>query len=56
MPQPVVVSNRLHNVPEQGIYSWDPGAHFGIYKPDCFWVDSSAPTTNQAMTAMSKSG
>jgi peptide/nickel transport system substrate-binding protein len=46
VPQPVVVSNRLHNVPEQGIYSWDPGAHFGIYKPDCFWVDGSAPTTN----------
>ena len=21
------------------IYSWDPGAHFGIYKPDCFWID-----------------
>jgi len=46
VPQPVVVSNRLHNVPEQGIYSWDPGAHFGIYKPDCFWVDSSVATTN----------
>ena len=46
VPQPVVVGNRLHNVPEQGIYSWDPGAHFGIYKPDCFWVDSGAATTN----------
>ncbi|HUL09300.1 MAG TPA: ABC transporter substrate-binding protein [Candidatus Acidoferrum sp.] len=46
VPQPVVVSNRLHNVPEKGIYSWDPGAHFGIYKPDCFWVDDSAATTN----------
>jgi peptide/nickel transport system substrate-binding protein len=46
VPQPVVVSNRLHNVPEQGIYSWDPGAHFGIYKPDCFWVDSGTATTN----------
>jgi peptide/nickel transport system substrate-binding protein len=46
VPQPVVVSNRLHNVPEQGIYSWDPGAHFGIYKPDCFWVDGAAATTN----------
>jgi peptide/nickel transport system substrate-binding protein len=46
VPQPVVVSNRLHNVPEQGIYSWDPGAHFGIYKPDCFWVDAGAATTN----------
>ncbi|MGP1394846.1 MAG: ABC transporter substrate-binding protein [Inquilinaceae bacterium] len=36
--QPVVVSNRLHNVPETGIYSWDPGAHFGMYRPDTFWV------------------
>jgi peptide/nickel transport system substrate-binding protein len=46
VPQPVVVSNRLRNVPEKGIYSWDPGAHFGIYKPDCFWVDDAAATTN----------
>jgi peptide/nickel transport system substrate-binding protein len=35
--QPVVVNNRLRNVPEDGIYNWDPGAHFGIYKPDGFW-------------------
>ena len=27
VPQPVVVSNSLHNVPEDGIYNWDPGAH-----------------------------
>jgi len=24
-------------VPADGIYNWDPGAHFGIYKPDGFW-------------------
>ncbi len=36
--QPVVVSNRLHNVPEEAIYSYDPGAHFGVYHPDLFWV------------------
>ena len=35
--QPVVVSDRLRNVPADGIYNWDPGAHFGIYKPDGFW-------------------
>ena len=39
--QPIVVSNRLHNVPEQGVYSWDPGAQFGIYHPDQFWFDPS---------------
>jgi peptide/nickel transport system substrate-binding protein len=35
--QPVVVRNTLRNVPEKGIYNWDPGAFFGIYRPDTFW-------------------
>ena len=39
--QPVVVSDKLHNVPEEGIYNWDPGAFFGIYKPDGFWLDTA---------------
>jgi peptide/nickel transport system substrate-binding protein len=38
VPQPVVVSNKLRNVPEEGIYNWDPGAHFGMYHPDSFWL------------------
>ncbi len=38
--QPVVVSNRLRNIPEKGIYNWDPGAFFGIYKPDHFWFET----------------
>ncbi|MEX2642951.1 MAG: ABC transporter substrate-binding protein [Acetobacterales bacterium] len=37
VPQPVVVNSRLRNVPEKGVYNWDPGAHFGIYRPDTFW-------------------
>ena len=40
--QPVVVSQALRNVPEKGIYNWDPGGHFGIYSPDTFWFDSAA--------------
>lgn len=35
--QPVVVRSTLRNVPAEGIYNWDPGAHFGIYRPDTFW-------------------
>lgn len=35
--QPVVVNNRLRNVPTEGIYNWNPGAYFGIYRPDTFW-------------------
>ena len=37
--QPVMVINGLHNVPTEGIWNWDPGAHFGIYSPDIFWFD-----------------
>jgi peptide/nickel transport system substrate-binding protein len=37
--QPIVVNKKLRNVPEHGIYAWDPGAQFGIYKPDGFWFD-----------------
>jgi peptide/nickel transport system substrate-binding protein len=36
--QPVVVNQRLKNVPKKGIYNWDPGAFFGIYRPDSFWL------------------
>ena len=35
--QPVLVDLELHNVPVTGIYNWDPGAHFGIYRPDTFF-------------------
>jgi peptide/nickel transport system substrate-binding protein len=44
--QPVVVSNKLRNVPTEGIYNWDPGAFFGIYHPDTFWLAPSG--TNEA--------
>jgi peptide/nickel transport system substrate-binding protein len=49
--QPVVVNNRLRNVPTDGMYNWDPGAHFGFYKPDGFWWDKSAvPAASAALT------
>jgi peptide/nickel transport system substrate-binding protein len=35
--QPVVVKNGLRGVPENGVYAWEPGAHFGIYSPDTFY-------------------
>lgn len=37
--QLVVVSNKLKNVPEKGIYNFDPGAYFGMYHPDTFWLE-----------------
>jgi peptide/nickel transport system substrate-binding protein len=42
VPQPVVVSRLLRNVPEKGIYNWEPGAHFGMHRMDTFWFDTGA--------------
>lgn len=39
VPHPVVVNRHLHNVPLRGYYDIEPGAYFGIYKPDTFWFD-----------------
>jgi peptide/nickel transport system substrate-binding protein len=49
--QPVVVNGKLRNVPEGGMYNWDPGAHFGMFKPDGFWFDNkAAPAASAALT------
>jgi peptide/nickel transport system substrate-binding protein len=39
VPQPVVATKALRNIPEEGIYNWEPGAFFGIYRPETFWLD-----------------
>jgi peptide/nickel transport system substrate-binding protein len=36
---PVVVSNKLHNVPVEGISSFDPYGYFGLYEMDAFWME-----------------
>jgi peptide/nickel transport system substrate-binding protein len=43
VPQPVVVHKRLRNVPANGIFNWDPGAHFGIYRTDLLYFDGPPP-------------
>jgi peptide/nickel transport system substrate-binding protein len=35
--QPVVVTAQMRNVPEEGVWSFEPGAYFGIYLMDTFW-------------------
>lgn len=39
--QPVVVSRNLRNVPQTGLYSFEPGAFFGLYMPDTFWFEDT---------------
>jgi peptide/nickel transport system substrate-binding protein len=53
--QPVVVNALLRNVPTDGMYNWDPGAHFGLYKPDGFWFDHAAsPAASAALTGQTR--
>ncbi|MEO1089499.1 MAG: ABC transporter substrate-binding protein [Pseudomonadota bacterium] len=35
--QPVAAKTDIVNLPEKAVYNWDPGAFFGIYRPDTFW-------------------
>jgi len=37
--QPVVIAKTLRNVPDNGLYSFEPGAFFGRYMPDTFWFE-----------------
>lgn len=41
VPQPIVVSNQLRNVPDKAIYNWEPGAHFGMHRMETFWLHTS---------------
>jgi len=41
VPQPVLMSQRLRNVPSEALFNWEPGAQFGIYRPDTFWFENA---------------
>jgi peptide/nickel transport system substrate-binding protein len=34
---PVARSERLQNVPEDGLYGFEPMSYLGVYMPDTFW-------------------
>ncbi len=43
-PQPIVVSKRLRNVPEKAVWAWQPGAQFGVHRPDEFFFSDGGAT------------
>lgn len=45
--QPIVVKG-LSNVPDMGIYGWDPGAQFGIHRMDLFYFTHLAKPSDPA--------
>jgi peptide/nickel transport system substrate-binding protein len=36
--QPIVTTNRLKNMPSDGLFSFNPTCYLGVYKPDTFWL------------------
>jgi peptide/nickel transport system substrate-binding protein len=36
--QPVVASRRLRNIPDTGLYGFEPTCFLGVYMPDTFWL------------------
>lgn len=40
--QPLVQSAKLRNVPEKGLFGFEPTSYFGVYMPDTFWLDEEA--------------
>ncbi len=39
VPQPIVADKDLTNIPKEGIYNWEPGAQFGVYRTDSFFFN-----------------
>ena len=37
--QPVVINSKLRNIPEEGIWAFEPTLYFGHYLPDTFWLE-----------------
>ena len=40
--QPIVVSKQLVNVPEEEVFSFQPGSYFGVFMMDTFWFRDKA--------------
>ncbi|WP_324763799.1 ABC transporter substrate-binding protein (plasmid) [Sinorhizobium meliloti] len=37
--QPILVTKKLRNFPDEGLYGFDPTSYLGAYKPDTFWLE-----------------
>ncbi len=40
--QPIVARTNLKNIPEKGFFNYNPGAYFGVYNMDAFWLDNGS--------------
>jgi peptide/nickel transport system substrate-binding protein len=38
---PIVASAKLKNIPETGLFAFNPTSYFGVYMPDTFWLEEA---------------
>jgi peptide/nickel transport system substrate-binding protein len=39
--QPILSAIKLRNIPEKGLFGFDPTSYLGVYMPDAFWLDEA---------------
>ncbi|MBL8582171.1 MAG: hypothetical protein JNL61_08100 [Rhizobiaceae bacterium] len=39
--QPIVTARAMKNVPEAGLFGFDPTSYLGVYMPDAFWLSEA---------------
>jgi len=50
-PVPIVIDGRLRNLPEEALYTWDPGAQLGMHRIDELWFDDGGAPGDSAAAA-----
>ncbi|TCN31425.1 ABC transporter substrate-binding protein [Sinorhizobium americanum] len=40
--QPILVSTKLRNMPDEALWGFDPTSYFGVYKADTFWLEQDS--------------
>lgn len=40
--QPIVVTKTIRNIPKKAVFSWEPTAQLGVYRPDEFYYDQTS--------------
>jgi peptide/nickel transport system substrate-binding protein len=46
--QPISLNKNIQNLPDDGMWNWNPGAHFGVYGLDRVWFNN--PSTSKNIT------
>ncbi|MEM6971876.1 MAG: ABC transporter substrate-binding protein [Pseudomonadota bacterium] len=55
-PMPIVADGGMRNVPDEGMYAWEPGAQLGVHRMDEFWFERAADSAALGATQTAAAG